>query len=55
MTIKQRHELQERVMAFHVINDHRRSANNIRELCAMWMRRARRLSDAQLIKVAASL
>lgn len=57
MTITQRHRLQEAVMVFNVQADQRFRRGNpdgARKLCAYWMRQARKLTDGQLVRVAAS-
>lgn len=58
MTIKQRHALQEAVMAYNVKADQRFARRNpelVRDLCAYWMRQARRLRDGDLVRIAGSL
>ena len=55
MTIKEKHELQEQVMAWHVMHAKRPAFWDMRRLCAFWMRQARKLNEQQLVQIAASL
>lgn len=54
MTMTQRHELQQDIAIKHVLNQRNRGIDLRREM-AYWMRQARRLSDSQLMRVAATL
>jgi len=55
MKIKTKHEMQERIMAYHVMNSQSVGAHNARQLCAMWMRRVRKLRDADLVRIARTI
>ena len=54
MTITERHQHQVDIALYNVI--HQRNRNpNLRERLAYWVRQSRRLTDAQLLRVAATL
>jgi hypothetical protein len=56
MTIKERHELQQDIAIYHVLQERNRlNGPNLRRLMAYWMRQARKLNDTRLEGVAASL
>ena len=56
MTVTQRHELQQDIAISHVLSQRNRAhGQDVRKLMAYWMRQARRLSDPQLVRIAASL
>ena len=54
MTIQERHNLQQDIAIKHVLAQRNRGIDLRREM-AYWMRQARRLSDAKLLRIAASL